>query len=516
MTAAGAAETFAAERHDGIRNLGVYGTALGVAIGASGLAGLVSAVFAAGDDTIDALVLAGVGTGGVGFAALLARRPFEARAMRAVPTLTACVLAYLAVAAISTVVYLATGSLSRVDDALYESVTGVATSSLTLFEDPQVLGRGVLVWRAATQWIGGLLALGVAIGIYPFLGGSRELADPRARGFRRLALANKPIPALKRVVTMYGVVTVVVAVALLIVGLSVTDAVAHTFSSVSTGGFSTHADSIAHFDSRAVDVVMIVVMAGAGFSLALVWMLATGQFQDTLRVYELRVYALVLALASVWVWWLADPLDDATGVVDHGIDSVFTVVSLSTTTGHRVADWGSWHPGAEMMLLTLLAIGGMAGSVAGGLRWIRVVGLVQFVWRELQRQLHPRTVRAVKVGSSAISEESIDRWHAHLLFTMFLTGTGAVALAFFGSDILEALTLALSAVSTTGPALAEDGGTLQSAATLSRSDRAALMPLMLAGRLAITPMLVGVGVVVFGAQRRLSAQAFRRRLQGRT
>lgn len=513
MTGARVAEAFVDDAGDGPTRLGVYGAAVGIALGLSGVVLVLSTAFALGDENSDAAILMVFAVACLGLAALQRRRPFEARAMRPVPTLTAGVVGYLVVAAISTVVYLATGSIARIDDAIYESVTGVATSSLTLFEDPQELSRGILIWRSGTQWIGGLVALSLAIGLLPFLGGSRELADPRSRGERRLALADRPVPALKRVAVMYSGVTVVVTVVLFIVGMGATDAVAHALSSVSTGGFSTHADSIGHFDSRAIDIVMIVVMAGAGFSLALVWMLSRGQFRDTRRVYELRVYGAVLVFASAWVWWLVDTDE---GGADRLIESVFTVVSLSTTTGHRVADWGSWHPGAEMMLLFLLVAGGMSGSVAGGLRWIRLVGLAQFVWRELQRQLHPRAVRSVKVGKASISEESIDRWHAQLVLTMVLAGTGAVALAFFGSDITEALTLAFSAVATAGPAMAEEGGTLVHAATLSRSDRAALMPLVLAGRVAITPALVAVSVVFVAIRRRFSANAFRRGLQARS
>ena len=513
MSGARVAEAFVDDGTDGPTPLGVYGAAIGVALGLSGLMLALATLFAIGDETSDAALFVVFALICLGLAAVQRRRPFEARSMRPVPTLTAGVVGYLVVSAISTIVYLATGSIARVDDAVYESVTGVATSSLTLFEDPQQLSRGVLIWRSGTQWIGGLVALAMAIGLLPFLGGSRELADPRRRGERRLALADRPVPALKRVAVMYSGVTLVVIAALFIVGMGPTDAVAHALSSVSTGGFSTHADSIAHFDSRAIELVMIVVMAGAGFSLALVWMLSRGQFRDTRRVYELRVYGAVLVFASSWVWWLVES-DEGTG--DRLIDSVFTVVSLSTTTGHRVADWGSWHPGAEMMLLFLLVAGGMSGSVAGGLRWIRLVGLTQFVWRELQRQLHPRAIRSVKVGKASISEESIDRWHAQLVLTVVIAGTGAVFLAFFGSDITEALTLAFSAVSTTGPALAEDGGTLVNAATLSRSDRAVLMPLALAGRVAITPALVAVSVVFVAVRSRFSANAFRRGLQARS
>ena len=509
MSSAGVAETFSADG-SAATMMGVTGVVFAMASASSGVVLAIAAAFSVGDDAGDVAVLSVLAAVTLGLASSARGRKFDPRSMRPVPTLSAVVLAYLAVAALSTVVYLATGAIDRVDDAFYESVTGVSTSSLTLLEDPAVLGRGELIWRAGTQWLGGLGALALAVGLLPFLGGSRELADPRHRGSRRLALAPRPVPALKRVMVLYSIVSVTVVVVLAAVGMSFTDAVAHMMSSVSTGGFSTHAEGIAHFDSRAIDLAMIVVMAGAGFSLALVWMLYRGQFHDTRRVYELRIYAAALVGASAWVFWLHG--SDLGDTDDRLVDSVFTVVSLSTTTGHRTADWGLWDPGASLMLIILFVIGGMAGSVAGGLRWFRIIGLIQFVWRELHRQLHPRTVRSVKIGNTAISEESVDRWHSQFVLMMAVVGPGAVLLAFFGSDINEAITLALSAVSTTGPAIAEDGGTLTTAASVSRADRAVLMPMMLTGRVALYPAFVLAGVVFFGLQRRTSGFLFRRRL----
>ena len=110
--------------------------------------------------------------------------------------------------------------------AARESITGVSTSSLTLFDDPSVLDRGELIWRSGTQWLGGLGALALGVGLLPFLGGSPELADPRQRGSRRLSLAPRPVPALKRVAVLYLIVSGVVIVSLFVVGMSFTDAVA--------------------------------------------------------------------------------------------------------------------------------------------------------------------------------------------------------------------------------------------------------------------------------------------------
>jgi len=174
-------------------------------------------------------------------------------------------------------------------------------------------------------------------------------------------------------------------------------------------------------------------------------------------------------------------------------------VSVMTTTGHRIADWGSWHPGATTLLLLLLVVGGTAGSVAGGLRWIRVIGLAQFVWRELQRQLHPRSIRTVKVGRSTISEASVDRMHAQMVYVMTLGAGASLVLALFGEGITEPITLTISAISTMGPGFDDSGG-IVTAAELSRPERAVLMPVMLTGRVFLYPAFVaaGAGVAAVG------------------
>ena len=197
-----------------------------------------------------------------------------------------------------------------------------------------------------------------------------------------------------------------------------------------------------------------------------------------------------MAGATLFVWWLRD---DADVSMWRGLrESLFTVVSMASTTGHRLVDWGAWHPGASSLLLLLLVVGGTAGSVAGGLRWIRVIGMAQFVWRELQRQLHPRSVRSVKVGGSTISEASVDRMHAQMVYIMTLGAVASLVLALFGGGITEAITLTLSALSTAGPGF-DDAGGIVTAAELTRPERAVLMPVMLTGRVFLYPAFVAVG-----------------------
>ena len=220
MRTTAAAESFSDTCGSTVEPIGVYGSSAGLALTLSSAMLTLSALFAIGDDTRDLVVLgfAALICGSVGVSLL--RRPFSTDALRPVPTMSAAVCGFVLVAAISTIVYLATGAINSVDDALYESVVGVSTSALTVFDDPSVLGDGVLVWRSGTQWLGGVGAIALAVGLLPFLGGSRELAGgPQQRSRSRDALATRPLPAIKRVGAIYCVVTGVVTVALLIAGM---------------------------------------------------------------------------------------------------------------------------------------------------------------------------------------------------------------------------------------------------------------------------------------------------------
>lgn len=509
MTSTTPAESFTDKVANTVTPIGVYRIAVAIALTLSAVLLGVSALFALLEsEGRDATVMTFLSVACGSFGGVNLRRPFSTAALRPMSTMSAAVLAFVVVAVVSTMVYLLTGTLSRVDDALYESVTGVSTSALTIFDDPGAIGDGVLVWRAGTQWLGGLGALALAVGLLPFLGGSRELAGGPQRARRTTAaLATRPVVALKRVGAIYCVVTAAVTAALWIAGMGLRDGVAHALSTVSTGGFSTHADSIGHFDSLAIELVLIVAMLGAGSSIAFAWLIWRRAFGDTRRAFELQMYLAVVAFSTLWIWWLQRD-DGSLGVSQGFREALFTVVSISTTTGHRIAEWGSWHPGATTLLLVLLVVGGTAGSVSGGLRWIRILGLAQFVWRELQRQLHPRSIRSVKVGRTLISEASVDRMHAQMVYVMALGGFASLLLALFGDGITEAITLTISAISTAGPGF-DDAGGISNAAELSRPERGVLMPVMLTGRVFLYPAVLAVGAGLSAVGRALRPSGIR-------
>lgn len=338
-------------------NLHQVAAAVAAAVSAPVL--IVGGLIGLADDVSDAITLLAVGLLCVLAASMvwnrLGRLTDLTQRLRPAQTLSAGVFMLVVVAAISTLVYLAGRAFSNPLDAMYESVAGVSTSSLTVLEDPSELSHAMLVWRSGTQWLGGLVALMLGVGLLPFVGGSRELADPSDRKTMTRALAPKPVKALKHVAVIYAAVTAVVFVVMFVLGLDLVDAVAHTFSSVSTGGFSTSADSIGAFESTPVEVATVIVMTGAASSLAVVWLIWSRQFREASSLVEFKLFAAVVAMASLIIWWRRPSSVD--GVLQELSDSVFTVVSLASTTGFWVDDWASWKPGSSTMLFMLMIVG---------------------------------------------------------------------------------------------------------------------------------------------------------------
>lgn len=451
------------------------------------------------------------GVGLVGLAAtvsLLALRLREAALplgrLRPVQVMSAGVLGFVYVIAVSTLTFVLLGDIDGVWLSLYESVAGVSTSALTAFADPAVLKDSTLIWRSATQWIGGLMSLSLSVAVLPFAAGAAEMVDSRRHNRSASALAPRPGVALRRVVWIYAIVSLVVCAVLLLCGMSVTEALVHTLSSVSTGGFSTHADSVAHFDSRLIESVMIVTMAGAGCSIGLVWMIWRREFRQAWNTFELRLYFIVLLGGSAILAALT--FDEREGNWGSAFDATFTLVSVVTTTGYRAVDWRAWAPGIVFLLLLAMAVGAMSASVGGGLRWVRIIGLAQFVGSELQRQLHPRSVRSISLGKATLSEPAVDRMLSQVHFTIAVGALLAAGLTLNGAEFIEGFSLAVGALSTTGLGVS-DSDVISSAAGLRWESQAMLMPVMLAGRVFLYPALIVVGAGISVLRRSYRARA---------
>lgn len=429
----------------------------------------------------------------VGAAGMIGRRQVRLPARIGTGTVLAAVAATAAVIAlVSAVAYLLAGTFARFDDALFESVSGLTTTGLTVLRDLEGTPDGVLLWRALTQWIGGFGAIVVVVAVVPLFGaGGLELVGSEETGRSAASLAPRVAKATRRLAQVYAVMTAAIAVAYLVAGMPVFDAASYALTTASTGGFANHPGSLAFFGSDAIEWITVAGMLAAGANFALYLRALRGGTGSVLRSLELRAYALVIAGASVLaVVWTAD------GGADSVRHAIFAVVAVVTTTGHSVADWGEWIVGAQVLLLLLMGVGAMSGSTGGGFRILRALAMLAYIRRELVRQLHPRSVSVVKLGRQPLSEVLLSRIVGYAALYLLVAALGAVGVAALGTELVGAVSISISALSTVGPGLG-DVGPSGDALALTAPARGVLMVVMLAGRLEIYPVLAA-GAVLTG------------------
>ncbi|MEZ5166906.1 MAG: potassium transporter TrkG [Acidimicrobiales bacterium] len=277
-------------------------------------------------------------------------------------------LTWASLVVVGAAIYLGTGTIDRLDDALVESAAGFSTTSVTTL-DPAQLDVAMQLWRAATQWVGGLIGLLAGVVALPLaLRNSATVGiDSRHTADR---LAPTPVVGRQRVLAIYTLLTVVLGVAYALAGLGPTDSTSHALTTISTGGFSTRADSMTSF-APAVRVVATIGMIIAGTGMPLIWWTLRGRLAPVWRSTELRIYLALLAAGSALV--LAGS-DLGTG------DAIVTTVSAVSTTGFASHDWTTLDDGVLTVLLLLIATGAMSASM-GGLRVIRAWTLVSFAAR---------------------------------------------------------------------------------------------------------------------------------------
>lgn len=391
-----------------------------------------------------------------------------------------------AMVAVSTIAYLATGTVDDIGDALFESTAGFTTTALTVLEDLESVDRGVLFWRALTQWLGGFFALATIVAVLPFLG----VGSPRPREASAALDAKHLFSAhvrhvLRRYFLLYLGLTGIGAVLFLTGGMGPFDAVTYALTTISTGGFGNHDGSFGHFDSDVLEWLGVAGMLLGGLSLPLLWRAVRGREVSALRSTELNAY-LVLVVGATAV--LAVAVDDAAGLEDRVRTAAFTATSMVSTTGHWVTDWTVWPFGPQLLLLVLMGVGAMSGSMGGGFRVVRALALLSYVWRELARQLRARSVQVVRVGTTVIDEDTVDRMVGYQVLFIGTAAGGLLGLALTGEDLVTSLSGAVSTLCTVGPALGDlaPGTTLVGA---SIETLAVLMILMTAGRLELYPAL---------------------------
>jgi trk system potassium uptake protein len=488
MTSAIFGERFAPERRH--PSLPIHVGALSTAVAGIGM--LIGALVEAidGGPDLGVLLACGVPTTLVGVAVWRwTSVPAEVRILDVFVTVT---MAWVVLAAIGGIPYLATGRLASPDQALFESLSGFTTTGATVLRPIADTSQGLLMYRAITQWIGGMGVIVLVIAVLPTVGaGAMNLMQAEAPGPSGERLTPRVRQTARNLWFVYVGFSVAVLAAYLIAGMSLYDGFAHTFTTVSTGGFSPHNASLRHFESAAIEWIAIVAMFLAGGSFALYYRALRGQVRPLLRSTELHVYALVVLVASATVFAVANT---DTGIAEHLRDSLFAIVTVVSTTGYTTANFGEWTQSAQVVIILLLPFGAMAGSTAGGIKFVRILAVASYAHRAALRHLYPRLVRPVRVGNRTLPDDIAQRIVGYMIMALAIFGGGALLIALTGPDMTTSFSAAASSFGNVGPGLGDidpSGDYLN----LPAFARAVAMVQMLLGRLEIFPVILALSVV---------------------
>lgn len=387
--------------------------------------------------------------------------------------------------------YVLTGSVASITDAVFETASGFTTTGASILPDPGVLPQGVAFWRAMTQWLGGMGVIVLGVAILPLLGtGGMQLARAESPGPTPDRLTPRFQETAKRLWLIYAVITLIEMFMLSLGDMTGFQAVIHSLTTMSTGGFGTQPDSIASFSAYTKWVItFFMFVAGASFALHF---RAWNRPIEYVRNSEFRLYTFIVVAATVVV--AGGLLADFT-TSDAITDAAFNTVSLTTTTGFASSDFGMWRPALQIMVVGLMFLGGMAGSTAGGMKTFRIGVLSKAAYADLRRLVHPRGVFITRFGRQKVTEPVIEAVQSFFLFYMFLFMTATFGLAFIDANLAEGLDLvtATSAVAASlgniGPGLGEVGP-MANYADLPQLAKWMLASLMIVGRLEIFPVLV--------------------------
>jgi trk system potassium uptake protein TrkH len=481
-------ERFLAERRRPSLALNVVGLAVavvGVGIFVSGIVDLID-----GGPDVVVLCITGLITWVIG--SMIWRTTVVPGQIRVLDVFTTVTIAWVTIAAVGAIPYLLTGHFTRIDDALFEAMSGFTTTGATVTPDIESTSQGLLFWRSMSQWMGGMGVIVLVVAVLPTVGsGGMSLLEAEAPGPTGERLTPRVRETARRLWAVYIGFTFLMALAYFVAGMSVYDAISHSFTTVSTGGFSPYQASFGHFESASLEWICIVGMLLAGGSFTLYWRAIRGNVKPLLRSTEFHVYLLMVGAMTLWAFvTAANGAGEPTGFRD----AMFTVSSTVTTTGYVTAEYGLWSQTAQSLLLIALPLGAMAGSTAGGIKVLRIMAVSSFAHREALKHLHPRLVRPVRVGNAMLSDEVAGKVVGFLLLAVAIFGGGGFAIAATGPDLITSFSASATSLGNVGPglgALDHTGDFL----VIPREGRLIAILQMLLGRLEIYPVILALSVV---------------------
>ncbi len=391
---------------------------------------------------------------------------------------------WLAIACVGALPYAFSG-LHPVD-ALFESMSGFTTTGATVLTDFASHGRAFYLWRAMTQWFGGMGVIALFVVILPRLGiAGRQMFFAEASRAPAEAVSPSAQMSARRLWILYVLLTFLLMLCLKWAGMTFYDSIVHALTTLSAGGFSPHPQSIMGYNNAKVEWILALFMLLSGTSFTLQYRVFTGRalgfFKDGEFIFYMIVIACITAMLSITLAESVPSLSDVRR-------SFFQATSLISSTGFASEDYNLWNDKARALLIVAMVFGGCAASASGGPKAVRWLLVFKHIAREIRRTLHPRAIIALRYKGATVSDEIMRS--VFMLVVLFLVGHFAcgVVLVLMGHQLVEGFSAALACFGNVGPAFGS-AGPMGSYASFDTPSKLVLIFAMWVGRLEIVTVL---------------------------
>jgi len=396
---------------------------------------------------------------------------------------------WLIFSAFGTLPFLISGSITSFGDAFFESMSGFTTTGATILTNIESMSHGILFWRSLTQWLGGIGIIFISLSVFPvFKSFNIQIAATEFSGQPTDKIHPRIKDAAKRLVAIYFLLTLSEVILLILGGMPFFDAICHSFSTLSTGGFSTRNNGIASFSSPFIMIVMTVFMFLAGTNMTMIYFGLKGNFKKVAGNNEFVFYSIICFIFVVLVSAILY-FKSGFSFCKALLDGAFHVISIITTTGFYTQDHNLWGNIIIIIFFILMFTGGTAGSTSGGIKIVRLLLITKNNRQELKRIIHPNAFIPVRLDKRIISQSTVYNLLVFITLYCFVMCLGAFVVSFMGYDIITSFSTSASMLGNIGPGIGTFGPFTNYSA-MPMVGKWFLAVLMLLGRLELLTVMI--------------------------
>ena len=364
-------------------------------------------------------------------------------------------LAWLMIASFGSLPFLLSTQNFSLSEAFFESMSGITTTGATIISDLDNSPKSILLWRAIMQWLGGIGIVVMAITILPLLKvGGMQLFKMEGPDSTEKILP-RTIEVATIIISTYIVLTLLCGFFYWVFGMSIFDSISHSMTTIATGGFSTHNDSIGFFKNSNIEIVASIFIILGSIPFISYLKFAQGNRKIFFQDVQIKGLIYILLLAIVIMFFYLIFINYESSLFDKIRISSFNVISILSGTGYVTDDFGLWGKFSLIFFLLLMFIGGCAGSTACGIKIFRLQMLLIFLKNQIKRLISPNSVIITKYNNQKISDNFINSVIIFIFTFLFIFLIIAMLLSISGLDFITSISGAASSISNVGPGLGD-------------------------------------------------------------